>query len=222
MRRLLALTVIAALGAGCSGEENLTSTNPSESAVIGAGAAGPTEAVLIALRSAASADYEAAAVVTVLDQMPIVAALEGVPVGEAADLDAAGRVAVATRFWEGFASGIDWPDDPARITAGTLRELPVRNTFTQVSVRVPGIEPSPMVVEGDDGWWVDVFASFGPALIGEVVQITRSLTGDPSEEASRFVEILQAQRPSLLALRSRDDLTPEVVAAVDELLALLD
>lgn len=221
MRRLAALALIVALGSGCSGGADPVTTNSSDLAAIGAGAAGPTEAVLIALRSAASGDYEAAAVVTVLDQMPIVAALEGVPVREALELDAPGRVAVATRFWEGFGSGIDWPDDPGRITTGAVRELPVRDTFTQVTVGVPGIEASPMVVSGGDGWWVDVFASFGPALIGEVVQITESLASDPSDEASRFLELLRAERPSLLALRSRDDLTPAVVAAVDELLALL-
>lgn len=221
MLRRSTVVVLCALLAACSSGGDPTTTEAPLDGSVGAGAAGPSEAVVLALRASASADYEAAAVVTWLDQMPIVALLEGVPPEEAAGLDLTGRLQVASRFWEGFGAGVDWPDDPGRIVATGVRPLPVAKPFSQVSVVVPGSDPAPLVAVDDDGWRVDVIASFGPALIGEISQTAQSLAADPSEEARALFDLLVAQRPSLLALRSRTDLGPSVVTAVDEVLGLL-
>jgi hypothetical protein len=218
-RRLLAgLLAVAVLGA-CTGA---TDSTVGEEPAAEVGAADPGEAAAGVMRAVIAGEPEAAAGLTALDQMPIVALLEGMPVREAVALDDAARRAVAANFWAGFGDRLDLPDDPTLVTVQRVRGIPVTGAFSEVVLAGAGTQGATLVSRRDGGWQVDVLASFGPVLAGNLAQVVESLEADPRPEAERMLDLIRDQRPSLMALRSRAGVSAEVRQIVFSILSLLD
>jgi hypothetical protein len=219
-RRFLVGLLAASVAAACSGAADSTGTGEEPPEV---GAADAGEAAAGVLRAVIAGDPGSAVDLTALDQMPIVALLEGMPAREALVLDDAARRAVAANFWAGFGDRLDLPDDPSLVTVGRVRGIPGTGEFSEVVLAGAGTEAGTLVSRREgDRYLVDVLASFGPVLAGNLAQVVESLEADPGAEAGRMLDQIREQRPSLMALRSRSGVSAEVRQIVGSVLARLD
>jgi hypothetical protein len=201
-----AITLIAA----CGGSPGGTVTSiPSNVA--------PDHVASQVLTKVESGDYEDAALLTSLDQMPWVALMEGATATEAATLlDQAGSE-VAANFWEGFGEAGTGPFQVDQVTLRTLDGV----DFALVDV-TGSSAASRLVLVDQDGWKVDVIASFGAGLADrllEAVQVAESATGPG---ANRLRQALGAQMPSIRVAMTEPGLPPEVADSLGRLLTRLE
>ena len=187
------------------------------------GAAEPEQAVSLLFRSLAAGDYETAANLTVPGQMVIVALVEGSSVATANSLLADGSVQVGARFWESFAASLSGflGYAPADVRIGEVSLYSVAGAdFAVVEATVPlesGIRR--LIVKSGDGWYVDVIASFAPALVPKLAPAAELLRGDPA--GSDLLEVLAGQQPSLEMVLAEPGLSAQIQQAVFQVLEVI-
>lgn len=193
---------------GCTAESDATQpSGPS------AGLEQPEQAVTGLLAALAAEEYGEAVDLTVDGQMVVVALVEGATVDEA-KLVAGQPKAVGANFWRGFEAGLDryLGVGAGEIVIGEVTEFEAGGArFARVAVR-PDSGDRFMVVKQDNGWKVDVVATFAPALASKLGGSATSLRADP--DAAALLAVMTAQRPSLEAALTAPDLTPELDQAI--------
>lgn len=208
--RLPAWVAALALIAACGG-------SPSGSVTTFAPAAAPENVASQVLEGVGSGRFDEAARLTLLEQMPWVALMEGATAAEASGLLDQAEAGVAANFWEGFGEGELGPFQVEEVTHRSIDGV----EFALVSVTGTSAA-SRLVLIDDDGWKVDVVASFGAGLADrllEAVQVAETATGPG---ANRLRQALGDQIPSVRIAMTEPGLPPEVADSLGRLLTRLE
>lgn len=209
MKRVLIVLVLV-LGA-CGGTPEEPAADPD---VETGGAASPEAAVTSVMRGIAEADGALLESMTVIDQLPLVALVEGATPAEAAAALGFASEQVASQFWKSFAVGIEdfLGASVADIRIGEVRTIDVpgeRYAAVEVMFPLDNAERS-FVVTDRDGWRVDLVATFPGAFLPNTdtaLDRASSPTADPEVAAS-----IRRQISSLEALEAMG-LPPELADA---------
>lgn len=205
---------VALVVAACAGEADdivTTTTAP----VRAAGAETPDEAVASLTRALAVGRFVEAVDLTVDGQMLVVALAEGLDVDGALSLLEMGADDVGVNFWGGFAASLEdflgyEPDD---IEIGTVSTFEVDDRrFARVDAFVPlDSAVRHFVVQEEDGWRIDVLATFASALAGKLPDAADLVRGHP--EGAPLLEVMRRHIPSLRAVIEGGDAQPQLVQA---------
>jgi hypothetical protein len=170
-------------------------------------AGSPERAVTLLLDALAASDHPAAVVLTVPDQWPVVALVEGMPIEDALSADPTVWEEVGTNFWEAFATRLE------ELTGGTVDRLQpgTAELFTARGTRFAVVEVADpertlvrrFYVKEGDGWRIDVVATFAGALAGKIPQVAQQLRSHP--EGGDLLDVLRRQAPSLEAVLAVED-----------------
>lgn len=221
-----------ALGTGLAGcgddptpsDSGTAITSPSPS-----GYAEPVETVTALLAALADDRWEEAARLTVEGQMALMALAEGADLETVSDYLLFGEVGVGVNFWAGFVQVSD------QFPAGAVDDLTLISeqryeaggvSFADFGVVSPS-SPEGRVFEittaqGEDQLWrVDVIATFVDVLayrLSETAEITRATR---TEDAAAVSAELTRHIPSLEAVLTDPDLSPELRQGVVSALAAI-
>ncbi len=206
---LVALVLLGSLGActgetGAGGEVATADQRP--------GAEAPEAAVTGLLSALQQADYDAAAGFGAADQLPILAMIEGATIEQISGLSGSDDLSVGVNFWRSFAEGLEdfvgVAPDQIRIADVTPFEIGDRR-FARVAVEFPNdANVRSFVAQERNGWWVDLLASFGPALASRLEAAVTALRAEPGSDD--VLQLAADQRPSLEAVLADPAITPEV------------
>lgn len=211
-------TVVALIGlllVACGDEGGETE----ETIAPGPGADSTVGAVQELVDSINDADFGEASRLAVPDQAALASLAEGATFGSVAQALRDGDEEIAANFWSGFAQGagsfltasIELSD------SGTITEGDVE--FHQVSVEPSDGESRSILVRDMDGYRIDLFASFGPALADKMTPQVERLLTTQTEDARLILAHLQEVVPSLLAATQLPGTTGEVT---QQLLTLVE
>lgn len=203
-RKARTCLLIVSLLAGCSGGGDPDPTIPP-----GTGAETPVGAVEQLVAAINRPDFAAASRMAVPGQAALAALAEGASFAEVAESLADGDEEIAANFWAGFAQGagsfltgsVTATDD------GTVSQGDVE--FHTVTVELPDGDTRTLLVREDNGFRVDLFASFGPGLADKMISPAERLLTAQTEEARLVLAELQEIVPSLLVAASLPGTTPE-------------
>jgi hypothetical protein len=179
------------------------------------GAASPEEAVVSLTRSLAAGRFLEASDLTVHDQMVVVALAEGLDVDGALALMETGAGEVGINFWEGFATSLEdflgYAADDIEIGPVSTFEIEERR-FARVDVFVP-LDSSirHFVLQEDDGWRVDVIATFASALAGKLPEAADRVRGDPA--GGPLLQVMRDHLASLQAVLADNETQPHLTQA---------
>ena len=208
---ILAIVVLAACGAGADD----SGLNP----VPSSGADSPVAAVDELVEAINAPDFAGASRLAVPGQAALAALAEGATFGEVASSLSDGDQDVAANFWAGFAQGTAsfLAGDVSSVEDGTIEQDGV--SFHRVVVTPADGESRTLLVREDDGYRIDIFASFGPGLADKMIGPTERLLNTQTGEASLILNELQEIVPSLLASASLPGTSSEVS---QQLIALIE
>ncbi len=213
---LLALVVLI----GACSQQIVTAPPPAPPP---SGPSAPELAVSRLFESLASGDYATAADLTVPRQMVVVALAEGSSVGTANTLLEDGELQVGERFWESFAASLSgFLGYSAReVRIGAVTEYSVSGEdFALVEATVPleaGVRR--IIVKRQNGWRVDVIASFASALVPKIAPAGEIVRADP--DGGDLLSLMQEQEPSLEMVLSEPGLSAQMQQAVFQALEVL-
>lgn len=207
----LAIVVLSACGAGAD--------DPGPNPVPASGAESPVAAVDELIEAINAPDFAGASRLAVPGQTALAALAEGATFGEVASSLSDGDQDVAANFWAGFAQGTAsfLAGDVAAVEDGTIEQDGV--SFHRVVVTPADGESRTLLVREDDGYRIDIFASFGPGLADKMIGPTERLLNTQTGEASLILNELQEIVPSLLASASLPGTSSEVS---QQLIALIE
>jgi hypothetical protein len=180
------------------------------------GAASPERAVESLLGDLSSGRFAQAADLTVGGQMVLVALAEGVTVPDALALLGDGAASVGVNFWSAFADNLETflGYGPEEIRLSETERLTVGDrSFARVDVFVP-LDGSirHFVAAEDDGWRVDVLATFASALAGKLAQAAEVVRQHPEGEPLRV--LLRRNVTSFEVVLADPDVDPALAQAV--------
>lgn len=193
--RALAVLVVLLMAAGCGSAE--VEDGPALEETRGAGS--PEQAVVELFAALDNGDFEAAAELTVDDQMILVALIEGITIEEALRVGRAAELEVGAGYWSGFQQSIEEILD-GRVAVGSVERFEAGGRrFARVEVMFP-LQGGDrwFVVQETDGWKIDVLASFASALAGKLGPVADSLRSNP--KADPLMALMREQVPSLEAV----------------------
>jgi hypothetical protein len=208
---VLAIVVLAACGGGAG--------DPEPSPVPSVGADTPVAAVEELVEAINAPDFANASRLAVPGQAALAALAEGATFGEVASSLSEGDTDVAANFWAGFAQGTAsfLAGDVTAVEDGTVEQDGV--TFHRVVVTPPDGDSRTLLIREDDGYRIDLFASFGPGLADKMIGPVERLLNTQTGEAGLILSELQDIVPSLLASASLPGTTPETS---QQLIALIE
>jgi hypothetical protein len=204
--RLRGLFLICVLGFwGCGGEGQ-----PGALPGYGSGAESPGAAVQELVNHVDAAEFGLAGSLAVRGQPALASLAEGASFQDVAAAIKDEDPSVPANFWSGFAqsSGVFWAGGVA--TGDEKKTTVDGKVFTSVQLLAEGGTHRTMVTVDDDGWRVDVFASFGAGLAGRMVGPVERLLVTNSEDARLILSTLQTIVPSLDMALELPELTPEL------------
>lgn len=205
------LLVIAACDGG-SGTTTLT---------LGNGAESPTAAVEELHHLLADGDFAGAGSLAVPDHAALASLAEGATTGDVAAALRDGDTEIAANFWGGFAQGV------AETLDGEVMVEDLGTTTEQgVEFHLIGLTPENgaqqvLITRDVDGQRIDLFASFGAGLAGEMMSPVQTLLGSSNADAEAILVALQDVVPSLLVAARDESLTPEAAQDVLQLVELI-
>lgn len=212
--RIEALLLVLALVA-CSGEttETVVTIAP------GQGESSPVAAVDALVAAINVPDFAEASRLAVPGQAAMASLAEGASFAEVAEALRSGDEEVAANFWAGFAQGTgSFLVDPVIAEeSGTHTESGI--VFTLVDVTPPGGDSRRLLLRDQDGYRIDLFASFGPGLADKMIAPVERLLVTQTDDARLILSNLKDIVPSLLAA-ARQPGTPSDVS--QQLLALVE
>jgi hypothetical protein len=208
--RLPAWVAALALIAACG-------STPGGTVTTVASAASPETVASRVLDGVSGGRYEEAAALTLLDQMPWVALMEGASAAEAAGLFDQSGAGVAANFWEGFGAAGLGPFEVEEARLQTLEGV----DFALVPVRGSSAA-SRLVLVDDGGWKVDVVASFGAGLADRLLEAVEMAETASGPGAGRLRQALGEQMPSVRIAMTEPGLPPEVADSLGRLLTRLE
>jgi hypothetical protein len=164
-------------------------------------------------------DFADASRLAVPGQAALAALAEGATFGEVASSLSEGDTDVAANFWAGFAQGTAsfLAGDVTAVEDGTVEQDGV--SFHRVVVTPPDGDSRTLLIREDDGYRIDLFASFGPGLADKMIGPVERLLTTQTGEAGLILSELQNIVPSLLASASLPGTTPETS---QQLIALIE
>lgn len=183
------------------------------------GADTPVAAVEELVAAVTEPDFAEASRLAMPGHAALAALAEGATFAEVARALQEGDEEVAANFWAGFAQGAG-SFLTASTTAtddGTLTQGDVE--FHRISVEPSEGETRALLVREEDGYRVDLFASFGAGLADKMVTPTERLLAAQTEESGLILGELQKIVPSLMAAASLPGTTGE---ASQQILALIE
>ena len=208
---VLAVVVLAACGGGAD--------DPEPTPVPSVGADTPVAAVEELVEAINAPDFADASRLAVPGQAALAALAEGATFGEVASSLSEGDTDVAANFWAGFAQGTAsfLAGDVTAVEDGTVEQDGV--SFHRVVVTPPDGDSRTLLIREDDGYRIDLFASFGPGLADKMIGPVERLLTTQTGEAGLILSELQNIVPSLLASASLPGTTPETS---QQLIALIE
>jgi hypothetical protein len=164
-------------------------------------------------------DFDTAAGLAVPGQAALASLAEGATFGEVARALEEGDQDVAANFWAGFAqgSGSFLAGNVATSEDGVLSEGGL--DFHTVTVSPADSGSRTILVREDDGYRIDIFASFGAGLAARMNGPVERLLTTQTAEARLILAELQEIVPSLLVAAGLPDTTPEMS---QQILALVE
>lgn len=199
----------------CGGD----TVEPESSIPPGSGADTPAGAVDELVAAIDAADFAGASRMAVPGQAALAALAEGATFADVAEALGDGDQEVAANFWSGFAQGAGdvLSTNSTTTEDGTLTESDVE--FHTITVRPPEGGPRTILVRDEDGFRVDLFASFGVAFADKMIGPVERLLGAQTEHSRTILVELRDIVPSLLVAASLPGTTTE---AAQQLFALIE
>lgn len=208
------LVAVVVLVAACGGDDTAGSTMP-----VGDGAETPTAAVEELIEAVNAGEFDEAALLAVREQAALAALAEGATIGVVAEALRTGDLDVASNFWAGFAQGSgSYLVGGVAVSAGDTVEEG-ETEFQVVVVSPEGEASRSMLVTEDDGYRIDLFASFGSGLADKMLAPVERLLSTQTEDARLILDSLQDVVPSLLVAARLPETSPDVSR---QLLALVE
>jgi hypothetical protein len=208
---ILAIVVLTACGGGAG--------DPDPPPGPSVGADTPVAAVDGLVEAINAPDFAGASRFAVPGQAALAALAEGATFGEVANSLSEGDGEVAANFWAGFAQGTAsfLAGDVTAVEDGVVDQEGV--TFHRVVVTPVDGESRTLLVREDDGYRIDLFASFGPGLADKMIGPVERLLTTQTGESGLILSELQDIVPSLLASASLPGTSPETS---QQLIALIE
>ena len=209
------VAVFAVLAAGCGGE----TVEPETSIPPGTGADTAVAAVEQLVAAINEPDFPQASRLAIPGQAALAALAEGATFGDVAEALAEGDEEIAANFWSGFAQGAGnfLAGNVTAVEDGTLAQGEL--DFHTITVTPAAGGARTVLVRDDDGYRVDLFASFGSALADKRNAPVERLLTTQTEDARLILAELQTIVPSLIAAASLPGTSGEVS---QQLLALVE
>lgn len=166
-------------------------------------------------------DFEAASGLALPGHAALATLAEGATFSQVAEALRSGDVAVASNFWGGFAQGAGsyLTGDVGVEPGGTVDQDGVR--FEVVRVLTDGGGQRDLVTRDQDGYRIDLFASFAAGLAPRMVGPVERLLSAQTADARLVLSELRAVVPSLLIAAQRPGQPPDVVQSVLRLVELI-
>lgn len=207
--------IVVLLVAACGGEaETSTSSIPPAP-----GADSPVAAVEELVTAVAEPNFPDASRLAMPGHAALAALAEGATFVDVADALREGDEEVAANFWSGFAQGAG---EVLTGTATTVDDGVVTQgefEYHQVAVQPPEGEPKTLIVREDNGYRIDIFASFGTGLADKMITPAERLLAAQTEDSRLVLTELQTIVPSLMVASSLPGTTVE---ASQQILALIE
>jgi len=215
MRHTAVFALVLALVA-CSPDDtaDTTPTVPS-----GQGEVSPEAAVETLLTAINEPDFVTASRLAVPGHAALASLAEGAAFADVAEALRTGDAEVAANFWSGFAQG------SGRFLVGSVAvaekgsHTEGESSFTIVEVVPPSGEARNVLVREENGWRIDLFASFGSGLADKMIAPAERLLSTQTEDAILILTELKTIVPSLLAAANQPGTSPDVA---QQLLALVE
>lgn len=180
----------------------------------------PTEVVSALLTAVDQGRFEDTARYTDNTQAALFALAEGATVSEVASAVEAEAGPVAANFWSGFAQSLGEGFGPGEVTVGDAEETTAGSSrFALVPVTPSDGTQRVFVLRRDNGWRVDLFASFAPIVAESLVPAVEGVLGSANADASAVLSGLAGSADSLRVAVSDRDLPADTQQTV---LALLE
>ncbi|HUG32903.1 MAG TPA: hypothetical protein VMM14_08420 [Acidimicrobiia bacterium] len=215
MHTLRAIVLVGALAvAGCGSGDTLDTT-PEQPP----GAETPTATVEGLIEAINEPDFPAAGRLSVAGQAALAALAEGATIDEVAESLEGDDGQVSANFWSGFAQGAGGflTGEVSAADEGLVEGEGFE--FHSVSVQSADGEPRTLLISDEDGYRVDIFASFGSALADKMIAPVERLLTTQTEDSRLILNELQAVVPSLLAAASQPGTS---ATASQQILALVE
>lgn len=206
---------MALVAAACGGE----AVEPEVSIPPGEGAETAVAAVDQLVAAINEPDFAEASSLAVPGQAALAALAEGATFGDVARALEEGDEEIAANFWSGFAQGTGsfLAGEVTAVDDGTVSEGEVE--FYSITVTPAGGGTRTLLVREDNGYRVDLFASFGSGLADKMIAPVERLLTTQTEEARTILAELQDVVPSLLTAATLPGTSGEVS---QQLLALVE
>lgn len=191
LHRLWPTLLVFVILAACRGEQAAPETTVGSDLE-------PSTVVSELLAAIVEGRFEDTASLTDKRQAGLLALAEGAEINEvveALDQDAAG---VAANFWSGFAQSLDPAFDLEGTTLAAGEELEQGGErFVPVEMSGPAGEERIFYLRRDDGWRVDLMATFAPLVAERLTPRVESLLTSANPNAATVVAMLNRSTPSL-------------------------
>jgi hypothetical protein len=204
------------LFAACSGGQ-ATDT----SVVVGPGGETPAAAVEQLLEYLDEGEFGSAASLAIPNQAALATLAEGASVAEVAAAMREGDAIVAANFWSGFAQSIADVLDNGPTVAGTTEADAEGTRFDVVQVLTVTGGERQLITRDVDGYRIDIFATFGPALATKLYSPIERLLSSPIDDAILVLSEMKEQLPSLYMAAQTPGLAPSAVQEVLRLIELI-
>ena len=210
-----ALALVAAFAA-CDRSDGDTELGPA-----GPGADSAVESVQTLVDALSAGNFDDAAPLAVTGHAALATLAEGATFGQVAEALRSEDSMVAANFWGGFAQGtgafltgqVEVSGDEQLEKDGIVYHL--------VNVTPETGEQRVMMARDEDGFRIDLFASFAPGLAQRMVgPVERLLTAQTPDSRLVLAE-LKATVPSLLVAAEKADQPPDVVQSVLRLVEMI-
>lgn len=208
---MLALTSAACSGSNPQGDQGQPDT----------GADSPEAAVEQLLGHLREGEFSEAVPLATPDQAALASLAEGASVSDVAEGLREGDQLIANNFWSGFAQSVQsWLIVNPRV-AGSEAAESEGAAFEVVTVSSEGDVDRTFITKDDDGYRIDIFATFGPSLASRLYPQVERLFDSSEEDASLVLARLRDQVPSLHMAAQTPGLAPNVVQDILLLIELI-
>lgn len=216
MRRVILALMLMPLFAACSPGE---ATDPVVTIPPGEGAESSVAAVELLVDAINEPDFVEASRFAIPGQAALASLAEGASFADVADALRSGDEEVAANFWSGFAQG------SARFLVGQVSAAESGShteegiEFTIVDVIPPSGDSRNIFVRDENGWRIDLFASFGSGLADKMIAPAERLLTTQTDDARLILSELKTIVASLLAAAHQPGVSTDVS---QQLLALVE
>lgn len=214
LNRGLVLVFFALAVAGCGGGEEEA---PDEIQM----AATPEAAVRMLVEHLRAPNFTAAGRLALPDQAALAALGEGASFADVAEAIRQLDVEVAANFWAGFAQSSGAFLTGEVEVGPTSSETQNGIQFHWVTVRVDSEAERVLITRESDGHRIDLFASFGAGLAGNMIGPVERLLTTPTDDARLILSRLGDQVQSLTLAATEPDLSPQGVQSLLRLIELI-